>query len=234
MNSSIHFGLPGYGLSGAADLGVQIGATVAQGASSVALTTAAGTAFLTSIGTTAAVAIPVVGAAIAGIALGIEAILHSGCGQTCIETSQWANQAEKLLQQNIDAYFAIPAPRPQSVQQSALANFNNVWNRLVQLCSQPGLGAAGTNCIKDRQAGACKWKAATPPQYPGEPAQGTCWNWWNGYHDAIANDTQTYNDSVSAAPGTAGGGIVSAVGGTSPILWIGAAVLAALFLVSRS
>ena len=32
--------------------------------------------------------------------------------------------------------FAIPAPRPQSVQQAALANFDTVWNYLKQQCSQ--------------------------------------------------------------------------------------------------
>lgn len=235
MNSTIHFRLPGYGLSGGADTAVAIGTSVAQGASAAALTsTATGAALLTSLGTTAAVAVPVAGAIIAGIAIGIEAILHSGCGQTCIETSQWANQAAPLLQQNVDAYFAIKAPRPRSVQQSALANFDNVWNRLVQLCSQPGLGDAGKNCIGDRQSGACKWKASGPPQYPGQPAQGACWNWFNGYRDPIANDTQTYDDSVTGAMTAAGGGIASAVGGTSPLLWIGAAVLAALFLVSRT
>lgn len=186
----------------------------------------------------AAIAIPVVGAAIAGIALGIEAILHSGCGQTCIETSQWANQAEQLLEQNINAYFAIPAPRPQSVQQSALTNFNNVWNRLVQLCSQPGLGGAGRNCINDRRAGGCKWPA-TAPQYPGQPAQGTCWNWWSGYHDPIANDTRTYNDSIAtgaaAVSGAGAGGAVgpAAVTTAGSGLWIAAAVIGALFLVSR-
>lgn len=233
MNTGIHFRLPGYGLAGAGDTAVQIGSTVAQGASTIALTsTATGTALAASLGG-AAIAVPVVGAAIAGIALGIEAILHSGCGQTCIETSQWANQAEELLKQNVNAYFAIAAPRPQSVQQSALANFTNVWNRLVQLCSQSGLGTAGTNCIKDRQAGGCKWKA-TAPQYPGQPAQGTCWNWWNGYHDPIANDSQTYNDSISSATGATAGGSATAATGGGSVLWIAAAVAAGLFLVMRS
>lgn len=227
MNSTIHFKLPGYGLGqSAADLGVQFGSTVAQGASSAAIASAG-----TFLGMTATVAIPVVGAAIAGIALGIEAILHSGCGQTCIETSQWANQAAPLLQQNIDAYFKITPPRPKSVQQAALNNFDSVWNRLMQLCSQPGLGDAGKNCIGDRQSGACKWKASGPPSYPGQPAQGACWNWFNGYRDPIANDTQTYDDSATGAAGSA---ITSVVGGINPMIWIGAAVLAALFLVSRT
>ena len=52
--------------------------------------------------------------------------IGGGCGQTCIETSQWANQAGALLDQNIAAYFAIPAPRPKSAQQAALQNFQTV------------------------------------------------------------------------------------------------------------
>ena len=75
-----------------------------------------------------------------------------------METSQWANQAEPLLQQNIRAYFSHPAPRPQSSQQLALQSFDKIWLTLQQQCTQPGTGDAGVRCISDRQAGACKWK----------------------------------------------------------------------------
>ena len=87
----------------------------------------------------AAIAIPLVGAAFAGVLMGVEAILHSGCGQTCVVTSQWANQAERLLRQNCDTYFA-QSPRTTSDQQSALNVFDADWAGLVQRCSQAGLG----------------------------------------------------------------------------------------------
>lgn len=183
------------------------------------------------LGIAPAAAIPIVGAAIAGISLAIEAILNSGCGQTCIETSQWANQAEVYLQKNIAQYFAIPAPRPQSVQQLALANFQAIWNQLVQLCSQPGTGNAGVRCISDRQDGACKWKA-TAGGYPGSPAVGSCWNWWNGYYYPIANDPNVASaPSISTLASTGGGGMVSALGssGMVPLLLIGGGV--ALYMV---
>jgi hypothetical protein len=168
---------------------------------------AVGSTTVATLVATGAVAGPVgaaIGAGIALVATLIDALgIGKGCGQTCIETSQWANQAEPLLLQNIQAYFAQPAPRSLSSQQAALANFQTVWNNLVTLCTQPNLGTAGQNCIADRQQGACKWKqTSTSPllaytQY-GEPATGQCWNWWSGYHDPIANDPDVVADSQSA------------------------------------
>jgi len=164
----------------------------------------------------------IIGAGIMGVTMAIEAIINSGCGQTCVVTSQWANQAEKLLQQNIQAYFAINPPRPKSLQQQATQNFQTIWNTLVQQCSQPGLGTAGKNCIADRADGGCKWKAGAP-SYPGQPSPGSCWNWWNGYYYPIATDTQTYDDSV-AAPVT---NAISALtgGAINPDLLIGVALV---------
>ena len=43
----------------------------------------------------------------------VQAILNSGCGVTCVETSDWANQAEQLLAQNIQTYFALAPPRSE-------------------------------------------------------------------------------------------------------------------------
>jgi len=168
-------------------------------------------------------AIPIVGAAIAGISLGIELILHSGCGEACIVTSQWANQAEVLLQKNLSEYQAIAPPRPKSVQQLAMANFQAVWNRLVEQCSQPGLSTAGRNCIADRQEGACKWRDTA----------GQCWNWWSGYYHPIADDTQVYDDGPIQ---TAAAGVTGAVAGAGidpAILWIGGTILIVGLLVSR-
>lgn len=178
-------------------LGATAQQTVQQigGASSGVVAAAAGPALGTALGISASLAIPIVGAALAGVVAGIEAILNSGCGETCIETSQWANQASAQLDRMMAAYFGVPAPRPQSLQSACLQIFQQIWNTLVQQCSQPNLGTAGQNCISDRQDGACKWKAA-PPAYPGEPATGTCWNWWNAYYYPILNDPNVVPDSV--------------------------------------
>lgn len=203
-------------------------ASQAGGVVAPVVSTLAGPAAATALGISASVAIPIVGAAFAGVMLGIEAILNSGCGQTCVETSQWANQASSKLDQLIAAYFAIPAPRSQSAQQIYLQTFQAVWNTLVSQCSQPNLGTAGQNCISDRQDGACKWKAL-PPQYPGEPAAGECWNWWNAYYYPVANDPNVVPDAqlqqagvspALAANATGDVSSASASGGASVPTWL--------------
>jgi hypothetical protein len=194
-----------------AQQGVQIGQSVAT---PVLAATLAPTIALT-LGITVAAAIPIIGAAVALVGFAIEAIINSGCGAPCVVTTTWANQAEQVLQQNIAAYFAVPAPRPTSIQQAALAQFQAVWNSLVQQCNSPSLGSPGQRCITDRQAGACTWKqtaAAVPPW--GTPPVGACWNWWNGYHDPIANDPDTVVDA-GIITGAAAANAVPPTGSTS-------------------
>jgi hypothetical protein len=153
----------------------------------------------TILGLAPAVAVPIIGAALVGVTLLVtQLIKNSGCGVTCVETSQWANKAEPLLQQNLKAYQALPTPRTVSQQAAALANFDAIWNQLVQLCGQPGTGNAGVRCVSDRQAGACKWKNAA----------GVCFNWFSGYRDPIAND--------SVVPDSAGASVGASVGASLP------------------
>jgi hypothetical protein len=165
-----------------------MGVLTASAASSLA---AGGSGLI--LGMAPAMAVPIIGAVLAGITIGIIAILNSGCGQTCIVTSQWANQAADALEQNIRAYFALPIPRPPEAQAQALGNFDAIWARLVQLCSQPGLSTAGQNCIADRQSGACKWHQTGQPEFPGQPNLGECWNWFSSYRNPIANDPNVGN-----------------------------------------
>ena len=142
----------------------------------------------------------------------------SGCGQTCVLSTQYANQAEALLQQNIAAYFAIPSPRPLSAQTAALANFQTIWNDFVAQCNNPAVGKQGQTAISERQGGSCAWKqpASSVPPW-GVPAAGACWNWWAGYHDPIASD-QTYDDSASASVSAAASSAVSSLGVSTPVL----------------
>jgi len=175
---------------------VEAGAGLATPIASATLATSVAS----TLGITAAAAVPVIGAAIAAVTFAIVAIMNSGCGQTCIVTSQWANQVEPQLQANIAAYFALPAPRPQSSQAAALANFDTLWSQLSQACSNPQLGAAGTNCLGDREQGACKWKQTSTlnSSYPGAPAIGACWNWFSGYRDPIAQDAAVPDDQSAS------------------------------------
>ena len=134
MNTALHYGM-GLGQQGQAIMGT-VGGTLLQIAP-----------------LTGPVAAPFV--AIAGAVTELLAAIGigRGCGQTCIVASQYANQAESLLQQNYNAYFSLSTPRPKSAQQLALSNFDQIWNGLVQLCSNPALSDAGKRCVSDRHRG---------------------------------------------------------------------------------
>jgi hypothetical protein len=168
-------------------------ASIAQAAQAGADTTAAA---LVTLG----VVVPGVGTIIAGLAaVGIAlANIFSGCGQTCVEASDLANQAEPLLLQNLETYLSAPV-HYQSLRAAALNNFQLTWNALVSACSNPALGSAGQSCISNRQQGACQWQASPGgwqqqngvwTYVPWGPAGSgsSCWNWFIGYHDPIAND----------------------------------------------
>ncbi len=224
-------------LTGAVNLG---SAVANQTGSAVAGAVAAGLSTAAAVVTPAC---PPCGAALAlGAALtGIVTKMLQGCGQTCVAASDAANQAEPLLQQNLSNYVNAPV-RYASLQQNALANFNIMFQNLQAACQQVG-GPGGTNCIKDRVAGACHWKATpwkwnsdgtfTPAGSAGSGSQ--CWNWVYGYHDPIAQDPFVVPDPVNASTGggdsianaltslfgSGGGGVSS----PSPLLLIAGLVL---------
>jgi hypothetical protein len=173
-----------------------------------------GGALATATGLTASLAIPIVGAALAGITFAaIKLIQNSGCGPTCIQATDYANQSATLMQQNMAAYLAIPAPRPKSAQTQALAVFDALWQKLVQLCSDPALGNAGKRCISERQ--------------PGGKYDDAKFN-----RDPIANDPNVYDDSQTSLPGLPGS-LLSPGSGPSvlPLLAIGALVLLGVTLL---
>ena len=201
----------GLGDQQSAQQGVQFGAAAASASVSAAV----------AAGLIPVAAIPFVGPIIAGVAiLATVLIKNSGCGKTCIQTSQWANEAAELLQQNLDAYRSLPVPRSRANQALALQTFDQVWARLSEMCSDPQWGDAGRRCISDRQRGACTWKDA-----------GECWDWFKGYRDPIANDSNVVDDSLSAS--SVSGALDSVFGGAGglnlvPILIIGGLVLLAV------
>lgn len=232
---------PGLGQSGTAltEQGISLATTgVAVGA------TIAGA---TAIG---AIAGPI--GAIAGALVALLSSVFKGCGSSCTLTSDAANQVEQLLQQNLQAYMS--SGHTQAEQAAALANFNNTWAQLEQYCGQASFGTAGENCISDREAGACHYKTSTGGWqqtngqwnyvYPGAEGSGsTCWNWFVGYHDPIANDPTVVANAASPTSASASGtGTVSddidsiwseLTGGGSnyaPLLLIGGILLLAVLL----
>ena len=173
-------------------------------------------------------AVPIIGAGLMVATQLVQMLIkNSGCGQTCIETSSWANQAAAALQQVLDAYFALPAPRTEAQQAVAIANFNTIWGQLQQACGQPGTGNAGIRCITDRQAGACTWKQKYAPTYPGQPNIGECWNWFNGYLAPIQADP-VVPDTVASTVSDASSSLDSILGMSStsmvPLLLVAALV----------
>lgn len=203
--------------------GFQVGTPVATAGIAAGLSTTTvtgGVATTTILGMAPALAVPIIGAAIAGVSiLAMKLIQNSGCGPTCIQASDYANQAEPLLRQNLNAYFSQPKPRSQSQQAAALETFDNIWAQLVKLWSDPALGNAGKRGISDRQAGACTWKQnatySADIMAAGEPQLGQCWNWWSGYRDPIANDSNVVSDAQAAISN--GTGSLFSGGGASPL-----------------
>ena len=215
---------------------VQIGGTIAASGATAILGSiaASGGSVLGLTGAALSAAVPIVGAALAAATILVQYLVaNSGCGQTCIETSSWANQAAAALQKVLDGYFANPAPRTQAQQALAIANFNTIWAQLVAACGQPGTGNAGVRCISDRQAGACTWKQKYAPVYPGEPNIGECWNWFSGYLNPIQQDPGVPDpDPTAASIASSVSGSISSLfqnadGSTSmlPILLLGGLAL---------
>lgn len=145
--------------------------------------------------------------------------LGDGCGQNCILTTKWANDAEVLLRQNIDAYFSSPV-RNETSRTVALGGFDAIWNQLAKACGQSSLGGAGIRCTGDRERGACHFHQTGESPWPGGPKLGDCWNWFSAYRDPIANDVGVVPDSMidTSSVGAAVDSIFGTSGSASSIL----------------
>lgn len=235
MNTAIHYYMAGLGQSDQQDqqqTNQQV-KTVAQGASTAAIQIINGN-YVGGIGTALMTAAPFTGIAapfliVAGAAAEVMGAIGigKGCGQTCIAATDFANQAENILRQNLNTYMA-QSPRYQSAQTAALNIFDQVWAALisVQACGNPALGDAGKRCISDRQRGSCKYRGA----------DGQCWNWFVGYRDPIANDSSVIPDPVSASilGSTASSALTSAGIDPTMLLIVGGVGLALVLIGSSS
>lgn len=181
----------------------QTGITLATAGGSAGAAAAGASSAALIGGLTIGSAIPILGT-IAGMLAGILVQVFSGCGSSCTLTSQAANQVEQALQQNLTAY--LNGTHTKSEQAAALANFDNTWAKLVQYCGSGSFGSAGQRCVTDREQGSCAYKTS-PGGYngctytfPGANNSGsTCWNWFVGYRDPIANDPCVVPDATVAA-----------------------------------
>jgi hypothetical protein len=189
-----------------------------------------------------------VGAAIAGLVAAGYAIanLFGGCGDTCVEATNLANQAGSIIDQAYAQYMSAPV-HYASMQAAYLQLFDGTWNALVQACSNPALGAAGQRCISDRQAGSCAyktspggWKQSSDGSWayvePGPNGSGTaCWNSFIGRRDPVANDPTVVPDPGSVSSlfsSVTGGGSGSILGVPTPLALGGLALLGLAWWVS--
>lgn len=117
--------------------------------------------------TLGALAVPIVGAAIAGVTLAVSLFVNRMGPKQKVYTTQIVNEAEPLLQRNLAAWQASNKTRSEQAQ--ALANFDHVWGSVVASCDVRELGQPGQNCVNDRSRG-------------GKV------DWFSYYYDPIAND----------------------------------------------
>ena len=183
-----------------------------------------GTAVATGAGTATAVAgaslaIPIIGAAVAGVTLALVAIFSRKGPKQKIATTEMVEklanaQGTGMMQQNLQAY--MDGPRTKSSQAQALANFDAMWQWLLDNCGDPSMGDPGKACIADRQRGA-KWDMAA------------------GNRDPIANDPNVKPDPILGATGELIDSVTGQLFGTSSggtgYLILAALLLAGVFFI---
>jgi hypothetical protein len=145
--------------------------------------------------------------------------MFAGCGQSCVVTSQMANQAQAGLEGLKSAYFALPV-HYASAQAGTLAYMDQIFNWLRQACGNPQMGSAGVNCINQRLV-----RGAPAPWCPN-PGHVGC-DWITAYRDAVSNDPAVVPDPSPVSPVVAALGLPS---GTLGGFQISDLVLPALLL----
>jgi hypothetical protein len=122
-------------------------------------------------------AVPVIGAAVAGVTLGLQLLFNRKGPKQKRITTEIVNELEPLLRHNLEAYLS--GPRTRASQAAALKNFDDAWAWLAsaEACGNPDLGNPGKACIADR-------------------SRGGKWDWFSYYRDPIANDPEVEEDSA--------------------------------------
>lgn len=114
--------------------------------------------------------------------------MFKGCGKTCVQATEIANQAEQALVKIKDDYLSQPV-RTRSSQLVAIHIFDDVLGKMYQACSNPALVVAGQKCVSERLV-----RGGTAPWCP----TGTGCDWLTLYRDPIANDTGVVDDPASS------------------------------------
>lgn len=130
------------------------------------------------------------------------ASLFKGCGQTCTQATDIANQAEVALRQLRDAYLALPV-HWRSAQVQTLSYMDQIFEQMRAACSNPALGAAGQRCISERLV-----RGGSAPWCP----TGTGCDWISSLRDPVANDSAVQPDPGGSILDALTGGAGSASG----------------------
>lgn len=161
-------------LSSAIQSGSGQAVTMASLGTAGAALSAASSSGAFAAGTTMAAAVPIIGAAIAGVMIALTLIFNRKGPKQKVATTEIVNKVEPELKKNLAGYMALPI-HYQSAQTAALANFDAGWQYVVQSCNIPEMGEPGVRCTADRQPG-------------GK------WDWFSYYRDPIANDPNVVPD----------------------------------------
>jgi hypothetical protein len=157
-----------------ASLGVSTAATIGTTAAITAMTAGATAGMGAAIGAAAGP----IGMAV-GALVGIFAPQLFQPDYKKIAASNEANTISDQMLANLNSWKALSAAQKTTdVQAYYINNYNQLWNALVQYCSNQQLGSAGQNCIADR---------SPTGKYP-----------WNVYYlEPIQNDPQVHQASVT-------------------------------------
>lgn len=144
--------------------GSQVATTVGSTVGTIAAKTGVFGAFQTG-----SLAIPVIGAAIAGVTTLVSLFMAKNAQANAQKTASTkiVDQAEQLMKQNVAAWQA--SNKTVAEQEQSVQNFDALWQQVVNACNRPELGGPGQRCIHDRE-------------------RGGAWPWPEYYRDVIAND----------------------------------------------
>jgi hypothetical protein len=119
------------------------------------------------------------------------ASLFKGCGSTCTQATEYANQFSERLEQLKKLYWAQPV-RYRVSQAQTLAYMDQAAEWLAQMCGNPALGAAGQRCISERLI-----EGGTAPWCPTSDHRGC--DWVTTLRNPIANDAGVVDDPQSSS-----------------------------------
>jgi hypothetical protein len=154
-----------------------------------ALTTAATGAAASGTSITASLAVPLIGAAIAGVLLGLKLWLGRMGPKQKRWTSQMADEAEKHLVELNQAWQS--SNKHASEQAVILQGIDEMFALLEQKCGDPKMGEPGQRCINERL------RPGQPAPWCPKPGHVGC-DWIALYRDPVANDPEVVPDPTAA------------------------------------